>query len=183
MFKTTNESAIIAYEANGGTIMDYHKLQGRINELAKEINYPCKKTDHLVYAMKLSTVPGHIFFHSGFEAVGKALVDAVNTHYLFTRGYHTEKDINEAKKQYLAKGNYVKFAKDHSLWKYVYNDELFADEAKRGMMHSKDNDETLVYRIIGSMYYDSGWEVVKDWIINNLGIRVMKKTGSIEGTK
>jgi hypothetical protein len=37
--------------------------------------------------------------------------------------------------------------------------------------------------IVGAMYYDSDWETTKDWIINNLGIRVMKKAGAIESSK
>lgn len=160
--------------------MDYQKLQKRIRELAKEISYPCKKIDHLTYAMKLSTHPGHVFFHSGFEDVGKALLDAINSHYLFTRGYHTEKDIEEAKEVYFKDEPYETYSKKHELWKYVYNDTEFADENKEGKLHPEGSDRILVERIIGAMYYDSDWETVKHFVITTLGIRKMKKTGSID---
>ncbi len=161
--------------------MDYKSLQEHIHSLAKDINYPAKKVDHLVFALKLSTTPGHLFFHSGFEAVGKSILEAVNTHYLFTRGYLTEKGINEAKKAYREKGEYAKFAKEHNLWKYVYNYEAFAEEDEKIL--PKDSDEALLARVVGAMYYDSDWETTKNWIICNLGIRSFKKTGSIESSK
>ncbi len=163
--------------------MEFHKLHDRIKELAEDINYPCKKVDHLVFALKLSQTPGHIFFHSGFEAMGKSLLEAVNTHYLFTRGYSTEKEINEAKKIYKAKNPYANFAKDHHIWKFIYNDEHFADEVKRGSLRPKDSDAVLLERIVGAMYYDSNWEATKNWIITTLGIRELKKTGSIDSSK
>lgn len=163
--------------------MDYMKLQKRIHELAKEISYPCKKIDHLTYAMKLSTHPGHVFFHSGFEDVGRSLLNAINTHYLFTRGYNTEKEIEAAKEVYLNDKPYDTYSKEHELWKYVYNDHIFADEDPEGKLHPEGSDKILVERIIGAMYYDSDWETVKHFVITTLGIRRMKKTGSMTSTK
>jgi dsRNA-specific ribonuclease len=161
--------------------MEFHSFQEKMHVLAKEIGYPCKKIDHLIFALKLSTTPGHIFFHSGFEAVGKSLLDAVNSHYLFTRGYLTEKGINEAKKVYLEKDPYGSFAKEHEVWKYVYDNDNFAEDKKSIL--PKGKDAVLLERIVGAMYYDSDWETTKNWIINNLGIRALKKTGAINSSK
>lgn len=160
--------------------MDYLKFKGKINDMAKVIAYPCKKTDHLAYAVKLSTTPGHLFFHSGFETVGKSLLNSINTHYLFTRGYCTEKEITKAMETYLKDDPYGKYAREHALKDYVYNDKFFASEDKDNTLKLGDVDATIVYRIIGAMYYDSDWQTVKHWVINTLGIRKMKKTGSIQ---
>ncbi len=161
--------------------MEFHSFQAKMHELAKEIGYPCKKIDHLIFALKLSTTPGHVFFHSGFEAVGKALLEAVNSHYLFTRGYLTEKGIIEAKKKYLESDPYGTFSKEHEVWKYVYDNDNFAEE--KTSLFPKGKDAVLLERIVGAMYYDSDWETTKNWIINTLGIRALKKTGSIESAK
>lgn len=162
--------------------MNYLKLKDRIAKLAKEIDYPCKKTDHLVYSMKLSTHPGHVFFHSGVEAVGRTLLEAINTHYLFTRGYCTDKEIQKAMKTYLKDDPYGTYSREHELWKYVYNDDEFADEDKEGKLHPENSDAVLVERLVGAMYYDSDWNTVKNFVITTLGIRKMKKTGSIDST-
>lgn len=162
--------------------MDYLILKKHIGDLAEEISYPCKKTDHLTYALKLSNTPGHIFFHSGFEAVGEAILNTVNNHYLFTRGYNTEKQINEALKKYNATRPYAKYVKEHNLTSFIYNDHIFASDAKKEHLIPKGCESAIVKRIIGAMYYDSDWQTVKNWIINTLGIRSMKKTGSIESS-
>lgn len=161
--------------------MDYHSLQDKMHELAKEISYPSKKIDHLTFALKLSTTPGHLYFHSGIEAVGKSILDAVNSHYLFTRGYLTEKGIKQAKKEYLSKDPYGNYVKEHGITKYVYDNDNFA--MNKPTIVPQGSEEAILARIIGAMYYDSDWETVKNWIINTLGIRALKKTGSIESTK
>lgn len=158
--------------------MEYLKLKDKMNTLAKEIAYSCKKYDHLVYALKLSTTPGHVFFHSGFEAVGKSLLESIHTHYLFTRGYCTEKEIKKALEAYLKDNTLTKFVNDHEVWKYIYNDDVFASDDKSIVPENSSVD--LLERIIGAMYYDSDWQTVKHWVINTLGIRKYKKTGSIQ---
>lgn len=163
--------------------MDIRILEKYTDELAEAIHYPCKKRQHLQFAMKLSCVKGHIFFHSGLQAVGRELIEAVHTHYLFTRGYNTEKEINKAKEIFARKHTILKFGKANKVYEYVYNNEEFYREAVNKDKFPVDQEEALVERIVGAMYYDSDWETTKDWIINNLGIRVMKKAGAIESSK
>ncbi len=160
--------------------MDIRKLNEKIEELAAEVNYPCKKTNHLKFVFKLSPSPDHVFFESGIRTVGRSVLDLVNSHYLFTRGYTGNREIDEAKAHYQENKPYEKYAKEHNLYRFVYNHELFGDEIKRGNKDfPKAKDIAFVERLVGAMYYDSDFETCKEWIINNLGIRAFKKIGSI----
>lgn len=163
--------------------MDIRILEKHCDTLAESLQYPSQKRHHLSFALKLSCVKGHIFFHSGLEAVGRAMIDAVHTHYLFTRGYHTEKEISAALQRFARKHTVVKLAKACKLQNFIYNNDTFYQDAEDNSTFPVDQEEALVYRIVGAMYYDAGYEAMKDWIINHLGIRALKKEGSIEGTK
>lgn len=160
--------------------MDIRKLNEKVEELVAEVSYPCKKKNHLKFVFKLSPSPDHVFFESGIRSVGRSVLELVNAHYLFTRGYTGNREIDEAKAAYAAEKPYEKYAKDHNLYRFVYNQDIFGDEVKRGNKEfPKAKNIAFVERLVGAMYYDSDFETCKDWIINNLGIREFKKVGSI----
>lgn len=163
--------------------MNYALLEDKISQLAEDISYPSKKTTHLEDALKLSTSKGHLFFHSGIEAVGREMREAIFRHYLYTRGYQTEKQINEALEKYKNEDYFDAYGEKHHLKDYIYNDQGFYPDIRDSLSLPENTNTILIDRIIGALYYDARWEVTKDFVICNSGIRNYKKTGSIESTK
>ena len=147
--------------------MEERRIESEMAELAKLISYPSEDISQLAIAMRATPEGDDQFYLSGYETIGDAMLKGIISVYLFDQGKTSKAEITKAKQLIEAKDSYHKVTSATGIWKYAYNDEYFANDNPPD--HKKlpnSAHDPYIERIAAAIYFQSGFEELKEWAFN-----------------
>lgn len=151
--------------------MDQQRIKEKMEELESIIRFPFKDISHLKKAMCSSIIGTRRkeYANEGLATVGDAVLKTVIADNLYEVKKITAKgEITKAKSKLESNKTLYKVMINKGLITFAYNDKHFYgdnDIPDNEKVAAGEHDAYLE-AIIGAMYYDSGFEKTKEWIVN-----------------
>ena len=95
------------------------------------------------------------------------MLKGIISEHLFAQGKTSKAEITKNKQPIEANDSYHKATLDTGIWKYAYNDEYFAKDNPTD--HKKlpnSAHDPYIERIAAAIYFQSGFEELKEWALN-----------------
>ena len=154
--------------------MDSEKIRLKMIELQGKIGYQFSDINLLSTAMKSEKIEVHDvgknhkeYTNEGLATVGDAVLKAVIADHLYMNVVKTKGGITTKKSELENNDVMHTIMKKYGLIDYAYNEKHFHSDDNIGD-HEKVADsqhDPYIEAIVGAVYYDSGFDKTKDWII------------------
>lgn len=153
--------------------MDREKVRKKMVEMQEKIGYQFSDINLLSDAMKSERIKDHDagknhkeYTNEGLATVGDAVLKAVIADFLYSGGTTRKGEITTKKSELENNQSFRKIMTDKKLIEYAYNNEYFQSEnpPKHKQVVNKKHDP-YIEAIVGAVYYDSGFDRTKEWII------------------
>ena len=153
--------------------MDGEKIRLKMTELQGKIKYQFSDINLLADAMRSEKidVPDEGKNHKEYtnerlSIVGDAVLKAVIADLLYMSGVKTKGEITTRKSELENNKNFRRIMTDKGLIEYAYNNDYFQSDnpPKHKQVVNKKHDP-YIEAIVGAVYYDSGYDKTKEWII------------------
>ena len=142
----------------------------RMRELEKIIKYDFKNINLLEHAMNSTPLGNDNHINDALATVGDAILKSLIADFLYVNGSKLKGEITDLKRNLENNTTLHNVEMNTGIIKFAHNDKHFyTDENVPGneQVVCREHDSYLE-AIVGAIYYDSGFSMVKRWFMNYL---------------
>ena len=157
--------------------MDKKRIEEKMDEFQSIIQYRFSSVVLLEQAMSAIRIKPQNrskkcleYTNSGLATVGDALLSAVLSDYYFSKGISAKGDITDNKSVLENNETLHSIVMSEGWINYAYNGNGFYgdQDLKEHLKVQATKHDSYVEAIIGAIYYDSNFDIMKKWVIDFL---------------
>lgn len=152
--------------------MDQDRIEKEMHELEKKIDYKFDDINWLSKAMgsiKLEELDNE-YANGALATVGDAIIKFVLADKLYNDTENPTKGIITNEKSKLENNlTFYNLINKENWINYAYNDlHFYSDNAPNHEKVANNEHDSYVEAIVAAIYYDSNFDIVKEWIVTHL---------------